>query len=224
MLFSSCGGGQVTGGLIFGLAAAPTPNSPGVALTAPDRTRATAGLNSSWDIDIIKRISRDALGSKDVTFHGNENNRNTLWTSIVKSLQHAFEQKDPNNTALFDLADATKEVNAIFNGYYPSGINGILFSTLTSLTYPNSTARRWVEASGRASPRDGKRAILEVTKRLIPRVVRPLGHYEELCSIYFDSKKDPDPLIQDFDACLTAIGNGASGPLDDMHLEFGVQF
>ncbi|KAK3284353.1 hypothetical protein CYMTET_7999 [Cymbomonas tetramitiformis] len=186
----------------------PTPNSPAVNLTAPDRTRAAAVQNSTWDVDIIKRISRDALGSKEDTFHGDEVRRNTLWTAIVKSLQRAFEQKDPSNTALFYLADAQKEVNAIFNA--------ILFSTLTSLTSPSSPARRWVEASGRASPQDGKRALLEVTKRLIPRVVRPLGHYEELCSIYFDDKKDPDPLIQDFDACLTAIGNGASGPLDDM--------
>ncbi|KAK3249497.1 hypothetical protein CYMTET_41050 [Cymbomonas tetramitiformis] len=186
----------------------PTPDSPGVALTAADRTRATAIQNSTWDVDIIKRISRDALGSKDETFRGDESNRNTLWTSIVKSLQRAFEQKDPTNAALFDLADATKEVNAIFNA--------ILFSTLTSLTSPNSPARRWVDASGRASPQDGKRALLEVTKRLIPRVVRPLGHYEELCSIFFNSEKDPDPLIQDFDACLTAIGNGPSGPLDEM--------
>ncbi|KAK3238176.1 hypothetical protein CYMTET_51797 [Cymbomonas tetramitiformis] len=137
-----------------------------------------------------------------------ESNRNTLWTSIVKSLQRAFEQKDPTNAALFDLADATKEVNAIFNA--------ILFSTLTSLTSPNSPPRRWVDASGRASPQDGERALLEVTKRLIPRVVRPLRHYEELCSIFFNSEKDPDPLIQDFDACLTAIGNGPSGPLDEM--------
>ncbi|KAK3272144.1 hypothetical protein CYMTET_19544 [Cymbomonas tetramitiformis] len=186
----------------------PTPNSPDVTLAATDRTRATAIQNSTWDVDIIKRISRDALGSKDETFRGDESNRNTLWTSIVKSLQRAFEQKDPASTALFDLADATKEVNAIFNA--------ILFSTLTSLTSPNSAARRWVEASGRASPQDGKRALLEVTKRLIPRVVRPLGHDEELCSIFFNSEKDPDLLIQDFDACLTAIGNGPSGPLDEM--------
>ncbi|KAK3242826.1 hypothetical protein CYMTET_47497 [Cymbomonas tetramitiformis] len=136
----------------------PTPDSPGVALTAADRTRATAIQNSTWDVDVIKRISRDALGSKDETFRGDESNRNTLWTSIVKSLQRAFEQKDPTNAALFDLADATKEVNAIFNA--------ILFSTLTSLTSPNSPARRWVDASGRASPQDGKRALLEVTKRL----------------------------------------------------------
>ncbi|KAK3256261.1 hypothetical protein CYMTET_34594 [Cymbomonas tetramitiformis] len=184
------------------------PNSPGVALTAPDRTRANAVLSSSLGVDIIKRISRDALGSKDVTFHGNEKDRNVLWTPIVKSMQTAFEQKEPANNVLLYLADATKKVNAIYNG--------ILFSTLTSLTSPKSTARRWVEASGRASPRDGMRALLEVTKRLIPRVVRPLGHYEELCSIFFDSTRDPDPLIQDFNACLTAISSGASGVLDDM--------
>ncbi|KAK3268456.1 hypothetical protein CYMTET_23046 [Cymbomonas tetramitiformis] len=76
--------------------------------------------------------------------------------------------------------------------------------------------RRWVDASGRASPRDGKRALLEVTKRLLPRVLRPLGNYEELCAIHFASNLDPDPLIQDFDACPTAIRNSPSGPLDDM--------
>ncbi|KAK3249821.1 hypothetical protein CYMTET_40771 [Cymbomonas tetramitiformis] len=85
----------------------PTPNSPRVTLTAPDRTRAAAVQNSTWDVDIIKRISRDALGSKEDTFHGDEVRRNTLWTSIVKSLQRAFEQKDPNNAALVYLADTT---------------------------------------------------------------------------------------------------------------------
>ncbi|KAK3276859.1 hypothetical protein CYMTET_15103 [Cymbomonas tetramitiformis] len=119
-----------------------------------------------------------------------------------------FEQKESSNDALFDVADATKEVNAIYNA--------IRFSTFTSLTRPNSAARRWVDASGRASPRDGKRALLGITKRLLPRVHRPLCNYEERCAIYFDSKLDPDPLIQDFDACLTAIRNGAFGPLDDM--------
>ncbi|KAK3287315.1 hypothetical protein CYMTET_5162 [Cymbomonas tetramitiformis] len=92
----------------------PTPNSPGTALTAPDRTSATAVLNSSWDIGIIKRVSRDALGSKDVTFQCNEKDRNVLWTSTVKSLQTAFEQKEAANTALFYLVDATKEVHAMY--------------------------------------------------------------------------------------------------------------
>ncbi|KAK3235780.1 hypothetical protein CYMTET_54044 [Cymbomonas tetramitiformis] len=179
----------------------PTPASPAATLTAPERTRAVAVQNSSWDVDLIKRTSRDALGSKDASFRGDESDRNVLWTSLVTSLQSAFELKDAANDTLFDLADAT---------------NAILFTTLASLTKPHSPARRWVDASGRASPRDGKRALLEVTKRLLPRVLRPLGNYEELCAIYFDSKLDPDPLIQDFDACLTAIRNAASGPLDDM--------
>ncbi|KAK3288201.1 hypothetical protein CYMTET_4316 [Cymbomonas tetramitiformis] len=186
----------------------PTPASPAATLTAPERTRAVAVQNSSWDVDLIKRTSRDALGAKEASFRGDESDRNVLWTSLVTSLQSAFELKDPANDALFDLADATKEVNNVYNA--------ILFTTLTSLTKPHSPARRWVDASGRASPRDGKRALLEVTKRLLPRILRPLGNYEELCAIYFDSKLDPDPLIQDFDACLTAIRNAASGPLDDM--------
>ncbi|KAK3238320.1 hypothetical protein CYMTET_51658 [Cymbomonas tetramitiformis] len=186
----------------------PTPASPAANLTAPKRTRAVAVQNSSWDVDLIKRTSRDALGSKDAAFRGDESDRNVLWTSLVTSLQSAFELKDTANDTLFDLADATKEVNNVYNA--------ILFTTLTSLTKPHSPARRWVNASGRASPRDGKRALLEVTKRLLPRILRPLGNYEELCAIYFDSKLDPDPLIQDFDACMTAIRNAASGPLDDM--------
>ncbi|KAK3246024.1 hypothetical protein CYMTET_44428 [Cymbomonas tetramitiformis] len=93
-------------------------------------------VKSSWDADSIKRISRDALGSKDIAFQGNEKDRDVLWTSIAKSLQTAFEQKEPANNVVFYLADATKEVKAIYNG--------ILFSTLISLTSPDSTARRWV--------------------------------------------------------------------------------
>ncbi|KAK3267842.1 hypothetical protein CYMTET_23627 [Cymbomonas tetramitiformis] len=65
--------------------------------------------NSSWDVGLVKRVSRDALGTKDSTFKGDEHDRNVLWTSLVTSLQTAFEQKDSANDDLFDLADATKE-------------------------------------------------------------------------------------------------------------------
>ena len=69
----------------------PTPNSLGATLAAVDRTRATTVRNSSWDVDVIKRISRDALGNKEATFRGDEKERNVLWTSLVKALQSAFE-------------------------------------------------------------------------------------------------------------------------------------
>ncbi|KAK3288786.1 hypothetical protein CYMTET_3749 [Cymbomonas tetramitiformis] len=94
------------------------------------------------------------MGTKDSTFSGNEKNRNALWTSILKTGQQAFEAKEAGNDVLFNLADATKEANPIFNG--------ILFSTLTSLTTLHSPARRWVESSGGVSPKDEKRALLEV--------------------------------------------------------------
>ncbi|KAK3240841.1 hypothetical protein CYMTET_49350 [Cymbomonas tetramitiformis] len=87
-------------------------------LEAQDRTRATALQNLSRGVDVIKRISRDALGSKEMTFRGDENDRNVLWTSLVKSLQTVFEQKDSSNEALLDLIDAMKEVNAVYNTPY----------------------------------------------------------------------------------------------------------
>ncbi|KAK3275272.1 hypothetical protein CYMTET_16587 [Cymbomonas tetramitiformis] len=51
--------------------------------------------------------------------------------------------------------------------------------------------------------------------RLLPRVHCPLGHYEELSSIYFGHDVDPDPLIAQFDACLVAIAASPSRALDD---------
>ncbi|KAK3234797.1 hypothetical protein CYMTET_54961 [Cymbomonas tetramitiformis] len=92
----------------------PTPASPAATLTAPERTRAVAVQNSSWDVDLIKRTSRDALGTKDASFRGDESDRNVLWTSLVTSLRSAFELKDPANDTLFDSADATKD------GYCPT--------------------------------------------------------------------------------------------------------
>ncbi|KAK3262826.1 hypothetical protein CYMTET_28346 [Cymbomonas tetramitiformis] len=81
----------------------PTPLSPAAILAAADRTRATAVQNSTWDTDLVKRVAKDALGAKNATFSGSENDRNALWTSLVKSIQYAFEQKESSTDVLFDL-------------------------------------------------------------------------------------------------------------------------
>ncbi|KAK3276879.1 hypothetical protein CYMTET_15078 [Cymbomonas tetramitiformis] len=73
----------------------------------------------------------------------------------------------------------------------------------------------WVDASARISPRDVKRALLEITKRLLPPGHRPLRHHEELLSISFGSSDDPEPLVAQFDECLKAIAASGAGPLDD---------
>ncbi|KAK3286422.1 hypothetical protein CYMTET_6020 [Cymbomonas tetramitiformis] len=93
-------------------------------------------MHSTWDVDVVKRGAKNSLGSKDSKFSGSEKNRNVLCSSMLKTAQQAFEAKESNNDVLFDLADATKETNPIFNG--------IIFSTLTSLTAPHSPARRCV--------------------------------------------------------------------------------
>ncbi|KAK3235720.1 hypothetical protein CYMTET_54096 [Cymbomonas tetramitiformis] len=113
----------------------PTLRSPGAALTAPDRNRATVVLNSSWDVELIKRISRGALGTKDSTFRGDdEKERNVLWTSLVKFIKSAFEQKDSSNDVLFDLANATKEAGqAAMTGLPPWTLGSFYKDVITPL-------------------------------------------------------------------------------------------
>ncbi|KAK3275265.1 hypothetical protein CYMTET_16593 [Cymbomonas tetramitiformis] len=74
---------------------------------------------------------------------------------------------------------------------------------------------RWVDASASISPHDGKRALLEVTKRLLPPGHRPLRHHEELLGISFGSSDDPEPLVAQFDECLKAIAASGVGSLDE---------
>ncbi|KAK3270048.1 hypothetical protein CYMTET_21532 [Cymbomonas tetramitiformis] len=147
------------------------------------------------------------VGTKASSFSGSEPHRQLLWDSLVTALEASFVNKDNANEDIFDLVDVTKLVHPIFND--------ILLRALVSLTTPHSPARRWVDASARISPRDGKRALLEVTKRLLPPGHRPLRHHEELLSISFGSSVDPEPLVAQFDECLKAIAASGAGPLDD---------
>ncbi|KAK3242855.1 hypothetical protein CYMTET_47473 [Cymbomonas tetramitiformis] len=184
-----------------------TPQSVHAALAATDKTRGNAVLQSSWDVDVVKRVARDTLGNKESSFSGSEPHRQLLWDSLVTGLESSFVNKDTANEDIFDLVDVTKEVHPIFND--------ILLRALVSLTTPHSPARRWVDASARVSPHDGKRALLEVTKRRLPPGHRPLRHHEELLGISFGSSVDPEPLVAQFDECLKAIAASGAGSLDD---------
>ncbi|KAK3243139.1 hypothetical protein CYMTET_47196 [Cymbomonas tetramitiformis] len=186
-----------------------TPPSPAAVLTAADRTRATGVLQSTWDADVVKRVAKDTLGNKASSFSGSEPHRRVLWDSLVSSLEAAFASKEAAATDIFDLVDLDKAINPIYND--------ILLRSLVSLTTPHSPARRWVEASARAAPKDGKRALLEVTKRLLPPNHKPLRHHEELLGIFFASAEDPEPLVARFDECLKAISVSGAGALEDRY-------
>ncbi|KAK3263203.1 hypothetical protein CYMTET_27976 [Cymbomonas tetramitiformis] len=186
-----------------------SPPTPSVNLTGADRTRASAVSQSTWDADVVKRVAKDTLGNKSASFSGSEPHRRVLWDSLFASLQDSFESKDTASATIFDLVDITQEVNPVFNE--------LLLRSLVSLTTPHSPARRWVEASARTSPKDGKRALLEITKRLMPTGHKPMRHHEELLSISFSESADPEPLVAQFDECLKAIAASGAGPLDGQH-------
>ncbi|KAK3283796.1 hypothetical protein CYMTET_8514 [Cymbomonas tetramitiformis] len=182
----------------------------GLALAAADRTRANGVFKSTWAVDVVKRVAKDTLGNKGSSFSGSEPHRRVLWDSVVSALQQSFVGKEPTNDGIFDLVDVDKEVNPI--------CNDLLLRALVSLTTPHSPARRRVEASARISPKDGKRALLEVTKRLLVPGHRPLRHHEELLGISFGPHDDPEPLVSQFDdECIKAIAASWVGALEDRY-------
>ncbi|KAK3272253.1 hypothetical protein CYMTET_19439 [Cymbomonas tetramitiformis] len=111
-----------------------------------------------------------------------------------------------DNTTLFDLVDTSGKVNEVYNG--------VLYGVLLCLTAPGSSARRWLDTSGDTAPRDGKRALLEVTKRLLPRAEKPLGHVADLTDIKFPADIDPEPLILEY---YTALAKDVD--IDNLNLE-----
>eukprot|EP00854_Cymbomonas_tetramitiformis_P028295 gene28295-35050_t len=90
--------------------------------------------------------------------------------------------------------------------------NGLLFATVVRLTAPRSPAHDWAESSATASPDDGKRALLEVARRLTT-VTAPLDSLRTLLAITFPSGVDPDANIAEFNACLRDVQK--SGVLND---------
>ncbi|KAK3284938.1 hypothetical protein CYMTET_7435 [Cymbomonas tetramitiformis] len=156
-----------------------TPQSPAVALAAADARRATAVLESTWDVDVVKRVAEDTLGNKSSSFSGSEPHRRVLWDFLITSLQQSFAAKDyGSDDMFFDLVDLDKEK--------------IL-----------------------KNPGKSQRALLEITKRLLPPGHRPLRHHEELLSISFGVDDDPETMVTQFHECFKAIEASTAGAMDE---------
>ncbi|KAK3258731.1 hypothetical protein CYMTET_32233 [Cymbomonas tetramitiformis] len=58
-------------------------------------------------------------------------------------------------------------------------------------------------------------ATKESSDYFLGRTHLPLGNYEELSTIFFGPKDDPDPLVTQFDECLKAsAASSSAGPLN----------
>ncbi|KAK3268264.1 hypothetical protein CYMTET_23225 [Cymbomonas tetramitiformis] len=120
---------------------------------------------------------------------------------VVKGVaKSSIGDKPPTTTrlSLFDLVDNYGEVNDVYDDVF----YGVLVYCLTA---PGSSARRRLDTYSATAPRDGKRAFLEVTKRLLLREEEPLGHVSDLMDIKFPADVDPEPLILDYYTALAKV-------------------
>ncbi|KAK3247855.1 hypothetical protein CYMTET_42661 [Cymbomonas tetramitiformis] len=92
--------------------------------------------------------------------------------------------------SLFQLDDATIPIRR--------EVNELLYATLLNIVDPTSAVGAWVEASRAAFPEDGKRAILEIVRRLHDAPGPMMESTKELLGIKFDYGVDPSENIAKF--------------------------
>ncbi|KAK3275504.1 hypothetical protein CYMTET_16367 [Cymbomonas tetramitiformis] len=156
-----------------------TPPSPSVQLTAADRTRAYTTAQSTWDSDVVKRVSKDTLGNKASTCSGSEPHRRVLWDSLFVGLQDAFASKDATASTIFDLVDVDQEVHPVYNELllrsYPGFVDNAEFSSEEA-----------IEASGAGSLDDPDRHA----KRQLLSALDPEFYKEVITPLRLDTKLD----------------------------------
>ncbi|KAK3270166.1 hypothetical protein CYMTET_21425 [Cymbomonas tetramitiformis] len=122
-----------------------------------------------------------------------ESNAQVLYARLVPAIQEAYEAQDPIFASLFDLEDATVAIR--------SEANKLMFSTLELIVCPASPAGDWIEASATVHPLDGKRALLEIARRLLDTGA-PFQGTSDLLGVRFKAHTDPSDSITDFNTAL----------------------
>ncbi|KAK3271118.1 hypothetical protein CYMTET_20517 [Cymbomonas tetramitiformis] len=139
-----------------------------------------------FDSTVAKYVLRKVVNDKHAKFAGSEVRPGDLWARMVTELHLAFVNEHTGFASLFDLADASLPVRA--------DANTLLYSALANIIDPNSPAGDWLEASGAHFPGDGKRALLEIVRRLHDGNP-PMAATRRLLGISFRPHEDPSPQI-----------------------------
>ncbi|KAK3270134.1 hypothetical protein CYMTET_21457 [Cymbomonas tetramitiformis] len=127
------------------------------------------------------------------------NSTQAVFLAGVRSLtRERFDESVAKHDALFaplfDLEDSTLAIR-------PEA-NKLLFSTLELIVCPASPAGDWLEASATLHPMDGKRALLELARRLLVDSGAPFQGTSDLLGVRFKAYTDPSESITDFNAAL----------------------
>ncbi|KAK3253490.1 hypothetical protein CYMTET_37258 [Cymbomonas tetramitiformis] len=174
-----------------------TPAPAGVPAANSAHTVFLAGVRSltreRFDESVAKHVIRKCFREKHDRFTGTKSNAQVLLSKLVPALQEAFEAQDALFAPLFDLEDSTLAVR-------PEA-NKLLFSTLELIVCPASPAGDWLEASAILHPLDGKRALLELARRLLDSGA-PFQGTSDLLAVRFRAYLDPSESITDFNAAL----------------------
>ncbi|KAK3246060.1 hypothetical protein CYMTET_44389 [Cymbomonas tetramitiformis] len=174
-----------------------TPAPAGVPAANSAQAVFLAGVRSltreRFDESVAKHVIRKCFREKHDRFTGTESNAQVLLSKLVPALQEAFEAQDALFAPMFDLEDSTLAVR-------PEA-NKLLFSTLELIVCPASPAGDWLEASATLHPLDGKRALLELARRLLDSGA-PFQGTSDLLGVRFKAHTDPSESITDFNAAL----------------------
>ncbi|KAK3241141.1 hypothetical protein CYMTET_42390 [Cymbomonas tetramitiformis] len=162
---------------------AKTPATPGLAITAATRKAIRLLRKEGFEGTVAKNVLSSVLGAKDTRFTAGEKHAGLIWLHLVEAIEKHFVNEYENFVDLFRLTDSTVECS--------EDANDLLYVTLEHLIKPGSDARAWLDSSGREFPSDGKRALLEISRRLDDQT-EPLDALQLLIEIRFEANVDPD--------------------------------
>ncbi|KAK3233859.1 hypothetical protein CYMTET_55876 [Cymbomonas tetramitiformis] len=169
-----------------------TPAPAGVPAANSAQAVFLAGVRSltreRFDESVAKHVIRKCFREKHDRFTGTESNAQVLLSKL-----EAFEAQDALFAPMFDLEDSTLAVR-------PEA-NKLFFSTLELIVCPASPAGDWLEASATLHQLDGKRALLELARRLLDSGA-PFQGTSDLLGVRFKAYTDPSESITDFNAAL----------------------
>ncbi|KAK3288000.1 hypothetical protein CYMTET_4506 [Cymbomonas tetramitiformis] len=169
-----------------------------------DKKAVRALRKEEFESTVAKNVLSSVLGAKDSRFTASEKHSDLVWLHLVEAIEKHFVNESEAFADLFRLTDITLEC--------PEDANDLLFVTLEHLIKPGSDARAWLDSSGREFPNDGKRALLEISRRLDDQT-EPLDALQLLIEIRFEANVDPDARIRRFNELVADASHQLGVPL-----------
>ncbi|KAK3267712.1 hypothetical protein CYMTET_23746 [Cymbomonas tetramitiformis] len=168
---------------------AKTPATPGLAITSAARKSIRLLRKEGFENTVAKNVLSSVLGAKDARFTAGEKHADLIWLHLVEAIEKHFVNEFDTFVDLFRLTDPTVECS--------EDANDLLYVTLEHLIKPG----------------DGKRALLEISRRLDDQT-EPLDALKALIDHRFEANVDPDAGIRRFNEFVADAAHQLGVPLN----------